>query len=153
MTEQTDHADVKIHPPVLLIIHLAAVVLLNRLFPLSIEFIPAWLGYPIVAVGLTMAISAMRQFGRADTTVDPHGSVSVIVTDGPYRFSRNPIYIGLTSVLIGIPLIYGNIWGLILSPVFIMLMNYLVIEHEEAYLEKKFGNEYTSFKSRVRRWW
>jgi protein-S-isoprenylcysteine O-methyltransferase Ste14 len=92
------------------------------------------------------------QFGRAKTTVDPHGSVSAIVVNGPYRFSRNPIYVGLVCFLIGMPLVLGTLWGLVLSPLFIVLMNSLVIQHEEAYLEKKFGDDYTSFKSRVRRW-
>ena len=152
MIEHKDHADVKIHPPILLLIHLAAVYLLTKIFPLSFEFIPTWVGYPIVILGLVLAFGAMTQFSRAKTTVDPHGSVSTIVVDGPYRFSRNPIYVGLVCVLIGLPLALGTLWGLVLSPLFIVLMNNLVIQHEEAYLEKKFWDEYTSFKSRVRRW-
>jgi protein-S-isoprenylcysteine O-methyltransferase Ste14 len=89
---------------------------------------------------------------RAQTTLDPHGSVSTIVTSGPYRFSRNPIYLGFLCLLIGFPFIFRNYWGLILSPLLIVLMNTLVIQHEEAYLEKKFGEAYTGYKSRVRRW-
>jgi protein-S-isoprenylcysteine O-methyltransferase Ste14 len=147
-----DHATIKIHPPVLLLLHFVAIVILTKIFRLSFRAIPTWSGYLIVAFGLLMAISAIWQFREARTTVDPHGSVSAIVSNGPYRFSRNPIYIGLVSILIGLPLIYGNLWGLILAPVFVLLMNQLVIQHEEAYLEKKFGDVYTSYKSRVRRW-
>jgi protein-S-isoprenylcysteine O-methyltransferase Ste14 len=152
MTEHKDHADVKIHPPVLLLLHLAAVMLLAKIFRLPQDFIPTWVGYPVVLFGFGLAFSAMMQFGRAKTTVDPHGSVSAIVVNGPYRFSRNPIYVGLVCFLIGMPLVLGTLWGLVLSPLFIVLMNSLVIQHEEAYLEKKFGDDYTSFKSRVRRW-
>jgi protein-S-isoprenylcysteine O-methyltransferase Ste14 len=127
-------------------------LLLAKIFRLSLGFIPAWVGYPVVLLGLGLAFGAMTQFGRAKTTVDPHGSVSAIVIDGPYRFSRNPIYVGLVCFLIGMPLVLGTLWGLVLSPLFIVLMNNLVVQHEEAYLEKKFGDEYTNFKSRVRRW-
>lgn len=152
MTEHTDHADVKIHPPILLLIHGVVVILLSRLIQLRLEFLPVWVGYFIVALGLVMSLSAIMQFGKAKTTVDPHGSVNAVVTDGPYRYSRNPIYVGLVCILIGFPLAKGIIWGLILTPVFIVLMNNLVIQHEEAYLEKKFGDGYTRYKSSVRRW-
>jgi len=149
---QKDHADVKFHPPILLLIHLALVAVLTKIFPLAVGVIPAWIGYPIVLFGSVIGVFGIRQLGKANTTVDPHGSVSTIVTDGPYRFSRNPIYIGLASILIGIPLIFESLWGAILLPLFILSLNYYVIRPEEVYLEKKFGDEYTSFKSRVRRW-
>ena len=152
ISEQIDHADVKIHPPILLIIHLFAAYLLNRLFPFAFPNILVWVGYLLVAVGLGVAFSAVTQFIRARTTLDPHGSVSEIVTDGVYRFSRNPIYLGFLCLLVGFPFIFRSFWGLILSPLFILLMNALVIQHEEAYLEEKFGEAYTSYKSRVRRW-
>ena len=154
MNGNNDHAAVKIHPPILLLLHLLAVILLNWLLPLPFSFpnILGWLGYILVLVGLGFAFNAFNRFRQAHTTLDPHGSVSAVVTSGPYRFSRNPIYLGLVCLLIGFPFIFRTYWGLVLSPVFVILMNILVIQHEEAYLEKKFGDEYTSFKSRVRRW-
>jgi len=94
----------------------------------------------------------VSQFGRMHTTLDPHGSVSAVVTSGPYRFSRNPIYFGFLCTLIGLPLALGNVWGVVLSPLLMVSMYQLVIKHEEAYLEKKFKDVYTSYKSRVRRW-
>jgi protein-S-isoprenylcysteine O-methyltransferase Ste14 len=149
-----DHADVKIHPPVLLSIHVFVAFLLNKLLPLPFAFpkVLERIGYILVIVGVGLAISAASGFMRAQTTLDPHGSVSNIVTSGPYRFSRNPIYLGFVCLLIGFPFIFRIYWGLILSPLFIVLMNMLVIQHEEAYLEKKFRDVYTSYKSRVRRW-
>lgn len=155
MTEAKDHADhasVKIHPPILLMIHLFASYLLNRLFPLAFPNTLVWVGYLLVFIGLSLAFNALTQFIRARTTLDPHGSVSNIVTSGVYRFSRNPIYLGFVCLLIGFSLIFRSLWGLILSPLFILVMNMLVIQHEEAYLAKKFGETYTSYKSRVRRW-
>ena len=154
MTDHTDHANVKIHPPVLLLIHMLATFVLNWLSPLPFAFpkVLEWTGYVLVFAGLGLAVSAVNQFTKVHTTLDPHGSVSAVVTSGPYRFSRNPIYLGFVFILIGLPLALGNYWGVMLSPLLMVLLYQLVIKHEEAYLEKKFGDVYTSYKSRVRRW-
>jgi len=151
---QEDHASVKIHPPILLLIHIFAAFLLNGLFPLPFVFpkVLVWVGYLLILVGLGLAISAAGRIMQAHTTLDPHGSVTEIVTSGPYRFSRNPIYLGFVCLLIGFLFIFRSYWGLILSPVLIVSLYQLVIKHEEVYLEKKFGDVYTSYKSRVRRW-
>jgi protein-S-isoprenylcysteine O-methyltransferase Ste14 len=151
---EMDHADVKIAPPVLTLIHIIAAFVLDWLIPLPAAMPRAvtWLGIFLVILGLMLAFSAVRQFINTHTTLDPHGSVTALVTDGPYRFSRNPIYLGFICTLIGIPLAFGTYWGILLSPLLILLMNQLVIRYEETYLERKFGNAYTSYKSRVRRW-
>lgn len=149
-----DHASVKIHPPVLLLLHLLAAFLLNWILPLPVAFprVLVWLGYALTLIGLGLAVGAVSQFMRARTTLDPHGSVSKIVTSGPYRFSRNPIYLGFVCLLIGLSFIFKSYWGLILAPVLMVLMYQLVIRHEEAYLEKKFGEAYINYQSAVRRW-
>jgi len=151
---QRDHASIRIHPPVLLIIHLGAAFLLNWLLPLPIAFpnILVSVGYLLILVGIGLATGAAGRFMKEQTTLDPHGSVTEIVTSGPYRFSRNPIYLGFVCLLIGFPFIFRSYSGLILSPVLMVSLHQLVIKHEEAYLEKKFGDIYTSYKSRVRRW-
>ena len=156
MTERHDHPNINrnIHPPIVMLAHLLAAFLLNWALPLPFAFAqPAeWIGYILVLVGLGFAFSAVGQFGKARTTLNPHGSVSAIVTSGPYRFSRNPIYLGFVCTLIGFPLALGNYWGVILSPLLMLSMYQLVIKHEEAYLEEKFKDVYVSYKSRVRRW-
>lgn len=154
LNNHKDHADVKIHPPVLLAIHFVTVYFLNRFVPLPFVLpgILVGVGYILILCGLGFAFSAVIRFIQARTTLDPHGSVSGIVNNGVYRFSRNPIYLGFVCLLIGFPFAFGSYWGLILSPLFIFLMNTLVIQQEETYLEKKFGETYTSYKSRVRRW-
>jgi len=156
MVEQQDHPNINrnIHPPVIMLVHLLAAFLLNWLLPLPFVFprFLEWVGYVLVLTGLGFAFSAVSQFGKMHTTLDPHGSVSAIVTSGPYRFSRNPIYLGFVCTLIGLPLALGNYWGVVLSPSLMLLMYRLVIKHEEAYLEEKFKDVYTSYKSRVRRW-
>jgi protein-S-isoprenylcysteine O-methyltransferase Ste14 len=134
--------------------YIFAAFLLNWLLPLPFAFpnILVWVGYPLILLGIGLAFSAAGQFMKVHTTLDPHGSVTEIVTTGPYRFSRNPIYLGFVCLLIGFPFIFRTYWGVVLSPVSIMSLYQLVIKYEEAYLEKKFGDAYVSYKSRVRRW-
>lgn len=150
----TDHAAVRIHPPVLLLAHLLIAFLLSRFVPLPFPFpgVLVWIGYALLLGGLGLAASAVSQFMRANTTLDPHGSVSHLVTGGPYRFSRNPIYLGFICLLIGFLFIFKSYWGLILSPVLMLSLNQWVIRFEESYLEARFGDRYTGYKDRVRRW-
>ena len=156
MTQVQDHPNINrnIHPPVLLLIHVLAAFLLNWLVPLPFASPKSlkWTDYILVFVGLGFAFSAVNQFAKIHTTLDPHGSVSVVVTSGVYRYSRNPIYLGFVCTLIGLPLALDNVRGVVLRPLLMMSLYQLVIKHEEAYLEKKFGDVYTSYKSRVRRW-
>ena len=154
MSNSIDHAGVKVHPPVLLLLHFFLAFLLHRLFPLPLAFPNAltWMGYLLVLFGIGLAFSAVRWFMQAHTTLDPHGSVSMIVTNGPYNFSRNPIYLGFVCLLVGFSLIFESYWGLILSPVMMFMLHQFVIRFEEAYLEAKFGEVYTGYRSRVRRW-
>lgn len=156
MTKGPDHPNINrnIHPSVLLLIHLLTAFVLNWSLPLPFAFpkVLEWTGYILVFSGLGFAVSGVNRFMKMNTTLDPHGSVSAVVTSGPYRFSRNPIYLGFVCTLIGLPLALGSYWGTILSPLLMMSLYWLVIKHEEAYLEKKFQDVYTSYKSRVRRW-
>ena len=156
MNQEHDHPNIdrRIHPPILLLANILAAFLLNRVLPLPIDFpeVLIWIGYALILVGVGLGFSAARQFIQEHTTLDPHGSVTKIVTSGPYRLSRNPIYLGFVFVLIGSGFVFGTYWGLILTPVLMALLNWLVIQHEEAYLKKKFGETYISYTSRVRRW-
>ena len=155
MTEnQKNLTGVRIHPPVLTFIHLLAAFLLGWFLPLPIPT-PAWVwvsGAAVVLAGLILAFWAFLLFGRARTTLDPHGGSTALVSGGPYRFTRNPIYVGYVCLLIGFPLIIDDYWGLILSPLLIFLMNRLVIEYEEVYLAEQLGQPYLDYKTRVRRW-
>jgi len=154
MSEHKDHADVKIHPPVLTVIFIAIAYILKWTIPIPfvVSSILENIGFVLVVIGFFLGVAAFLAFRKARTTLDPHGKVSAIVSDGIYRFTRNPIYLAFLLMLIGFPLNSGNYWGILLSPVFVIFMNSLVIEKEEAYLEKKFGDVYTSYKSGVRRW-
>ncbi len=149
-----EHANVKIPPPALALLHIIAAFLLARFIPLpfAVPLIVKYIGFALVIIGFLLGLGAVIAFRRARTTLDPYHPVSNLVTSGIYRFSRNPIYLGFLLMVIGIPLNTGTYWGLILAPIFILLCNQLVITREEAYLEKRFGEAYTNYKSRVRRW-
>lgn len=152
--DNADHASVKIHPPILTLIFIAIAYVANWSVPIpfAVSSILRLIGFALVAVGFLFGVVAFLAFRKVRTTLDPHGKVSAIVTDGIYRFTRNPIYLGFLLMLIGFPLNSGSYWGILLAPIFVMSMNSLVIEKEEAYLEKKFKDVYTSYKSHVRRW-
>jgi len=154
MNTHQDHSGAKIQPAFLWLFHLVAAVILNKFLPLPLAFpvIFKGLGYVIILLGAVIAFSAIGRFKLAHTTLNPHAPVNSIVTNGPYRFTRNPMYLSFACLLIGFPLTLGSYWGLILSPLFVLLMNKLVIQYEEAYLEKKFAEQYINYRSRVRRW-
>lgn len=149
-----DNANVRIHPPVLMLIHLVTVFLLEWLVPLplpvpSLVYVIGWI---VVFLGLVTAFGALRQMIQAHTSPDPHSPTTSVVTTGVFRFTRNPIYVGYLCVLISIPLIFGNYWGLVAAPVQVYLFNRLIITREESYLSGKFGQDYLDYKSKVRRW-
>jgi protein-S-isoprenylcysteine O-methyltransferase Ste14 len=133
-------------------IHLLAALGLGWLIPLSLPTRADYLGWAVVLPGLVVAFGGLRQLSSAHTSPDPHAPTTCVVTTGVYRLTRNPIYVGYLCILIGIPLIFGNIWGLVLGPLQVFLFNRLIIAREEAYLTGKFGQEYLDYKSRVRRW-
>ena len=153
---QNDHPNINknVHPPIVALIFIAIAYVAKWAIPIPLVLpnVVRIIGFAFVIIGFLLGLIAFSEFNKAHTTLNPHGSVSSIITSGIYRFTRNPIYLGFLLMLIGFPLNSGTLWGLILAPVFIYSMNSLVIEKEEAYLEKKFRDVYTSYKSRVRRW-
>ena len=154
MTQSKDNAGIKIPAPILTMIHIAMAILLGLLAPLPIPA-PAfvqWFGLGLVVLGFILGVLAVIEFRRARTTADPRKPTQKIVTTGMYRYTRNPIYLGFVLMLIGIPLNMGIYWGIILVWPLITFMNNLIIKHEEAYLEKKFKEQYVDYKSHVRRW-
>lgn len=155
MTEHNpDHAQVRILPPFVLLGHLAAALLLGWFIrlPVPVLFLVRLLGVLIVLVGLGLAWSARRAMAAAHTPLDPFEPVAALVLKGPFRVTRNPFYLSFLGALIGLPLALGTYWGLLLSPVMIVLMTWLVIRYEEIYLEQKFGQEYLTYRAKVRRW-
>ena len=156
MAKEQDHPNINknIHPPIIALMFIVLAYFLGRFVPLPFV-VPAILrnlGLLMTFIGFLLGMGAFLEFRNARTTVDPHGSSQHVVTSGIYRFTRNPIYLGFLLMVIGLPLNSGSYWGVVMAPFYIFLMNRLVIEHEEDYLEKKFGKTYASYKAQVRRW-
>ncbi len=156
MAKELDHPDISpmVHPPLVAVFFIVLAYFLGRFVPLPIAIPPVlqYFGLALTFIGFLLGIGAFMEFRKARTTLDPHGPAKQLVTAGIYRFTRNPIYLGFLLMVIGFPLNSGVIWGLVLAPLYVMTMARLIIEKEEAYLERKFGKTYVSYTSRVRRW-
>jgi protein-S-isoprenylcysteine O-methyltransferase Ste14 len=109
-------------------------------------------GWSLVGAGVLLAVSAVVLFRRAGTTPNPTRPTTALVLHGPYRFTRNPMYVGLGLCYLGATLLVNSAWPLVLIPVLIALVQRWVIAPEEAYLERRFGAEYRAYRARVRRW-
>ena len=152
-----DNANVLVLPPVLFGLGIGAGYLLRwlapvRLVPLRVEGEAAFAGAALSLLGLAFGGWAFFTFVRARTTPHPNHPVSTLVTWGPYRLSRNPMYVGLSVSTAGLALLANTPWLLVALPPVWLALRRLVIEREEAYLERRFGEEYRSFKARSRRW-
>lgn len=143
-----------VHPPFVALFYLVVTMILQRFAPIPFDVtaIGRYIGLGLTFIGFMLGVGAYLEFRKVRTTLDPHGSVRALVTSGVYRFTRNPIYLGFFLMVAGFPLNSGSLWGLVAAPFFATTMSRLVIEKEEAYLEKKFKEEYTAYKSSVRRW-
>jgi len=155
MSEIIDRPNVVIHPPIALAIAFVAGLVVDWLYPLP--FVPTsvprvWVGTVVFLVGLLLVIWAMVTFRRAGTRVETSKATTTIVANGPYRFTRNPIYIGMFLGLTGLAIAFDNLWMLVALVAFYFVIRYGVIAREEAYLERKFSAAYLDYKSRVRRW-
>lgn len=149
-----DHPGVIAPPPIIYGVGLVAGALIDLAQPLPLAADPThWIvGVIFIALGLAVAISATGRFRRAGTSVQPHKPSTTIVTSGVYALSRNPIYLGLTALYVGLAFVANTWWALILLIPVILVMRRGVIAREERYLESKFGAAYTAYKARVRRW-
>lgn len=156
MAKEHDRPNISpmVHPPVVALMFIVLAYFLGRFFPLSLAAPPIvrYIGLAMTLMGFLMGIGAFIEFRKAHTTLDLHGSAKQLVTSGIYRFTRNPIYLGFLLMVIGLPLNSGLYWGIVLAPFYVLMMYRLIIQHEEAYLARKFGKTYTSYMSRVRRW-
>jgi protein-S-isoprenylcysteine O-methyltransferase Ste14 len=149
-----DNPGVVAPPPLIYAGALALGLVANKLYPMA--FLPRAvsrvLGLPLIFGGLTIGLLGFREMRRAETNVDPYKPATAIVTEGPYRFTRNPLYIGMTLVYSGITALFNAFPAAMLLPLALAVMRGGVIEREERYLERKFGDEYLAYKARVRRW-
>jgi protein-S-isoprenylcysteine O-methyltransferase Ste14 len=149
-----DTSGVRVPPPAYYLAGLLAGVGLEVAFP--IDGAPLWAVLPVAlicgALWLVLDGGAMLHFRRAGTSMVPLNPSTALVVSGPYRFTRNPMYLGMAFLYVGLAFALGVIWAVILLPLVIAAVDQLVIAREEAYLVRKFGQPYCDYMARVRRW-
>jgi protein-S-isoprenylcysteine O-methyltransferase Ste14 len=155
MADTADSANVIVRPPIAWALAALAGLALNWLMPLP--FLPAalaagWLGAIVFALALALVAWAISTITRAGSNVPTSLPTTTIVEIGPYRFTRNPIYLGMVLGLIGLAIAFNSLWLLMTLVPFALAIRYGVITREEAYLERKFGDVYRRYRARVRRW-
>ena len=125
-------------------------------FALPIVLLPRpiglWLGAATIAISIPIVVSAFRTLTRSRTTFDTRMPTTRIVTDGAFRYSRNPTYVSLTLLHVGVALVLGSLWVLLMVVPAVAAVHWGVVLREERYLEAKFGDEYRSYAAKVRRW-
>ena len=141
-------------PPIVYLAALVAGGLLQLAWPLQL-LPPAFsvvMGVPLVIAAIALFVSSVVKFRAAGTPVPGHQATTAIVRAGPYRFSRNPIYLAFSLLHLGIAIWVNSLWLLATLAGALLLMHYVVIPTEERYLERRFGAEYLDYKASVRRW-
>ena len=111
-----------------------------------------WLASALAGGGVAIALTAFREFRRAETHVLPHKPTTAIIASGPFAYTRNPLYLALALFHGAVAIAAGNVWALMLLAPALLVIHHGVIAREERYLEAKFGAEYLAYKGRVRRW-
>jgi protein-S-isoprenylcysteine O-methyltransferase Ste14 len=155
MSDTAATAQVIIRPPLAWALAVIAAFALDWLLPLP--FVPApvpagWLGGAVLVVALALFAWAIATITRAGSNVPSSKPTTTIVDTGPYRFTRNPIYLGMFLGLIGLAIAFDSLWLLAVLVPFALVIRYGVVAREEAYLERKFDDVYRRYRSRVRRW-
>jgi protein-S-isoprenylcysteine O-methyltransferase Ste14 len=153
----TDHADVAIKPPLLFFGALVLGCLLSLVLPVgpglaSPNGLAFAVGLIFVAIGLTLGILSIRRFRLAGTSVVPGEPSTALVVAGPYQFTRNPIYVGFVLLYFGLAIILTSLWVLVLLIPVLIVLQRGVVEREESYLERQFGEAYRKYQARVPRW-
>ena len=141
-------------PPVYLLVAILAMIALNRWAPLGAFGGPLAraVGLLLTIAGLALVIWCTMLFQAAQTTIKPYETSSALLTGGPYRISRNPIYLGMVLFLVGLSLGLGSWSPFLVIPAFVFIIETRFIRPEEAALARRFGDEYESYRRRVRRW-
>ncbi len=152
--EKPDNPGVLVPPDVLMggVIVLGLILQGQSAWYFAPVFVQHMLGPLLVVFGVLLAAWAATTFHLEGTNVQPHKPTQAVVTSGPFRYSRNPIYVGLVMVVLGAAMIANTVWMLILLVPAVLVLDRGVIAREEAYLAKKFGDPYTEYCRSVRCW-
>jgi protein-S-isoprenylcysteine O-methyltransferase Ste14 len=158
MSDQKDAAAVRVLPPGVPLLTILLGAGLSRVWPIDLGFelvAPAryWIGGLIVAGAFFgLGLWSVVIFRRSGQRENPWKPTPQIVDRGPFRFTRNPMYLQMVLVCVGVAILLMNVWILLLTPLTVWVLQRYAILPEEEYLERKFGETYLAYKRRVRRW-
>jgi len=153
--EKGQGPNVRFPPPLLFFALITLGLVADRFLPLpSFAFGPyfGWAGGALIACGIALIIISLGLFGAEGENPEPWTISQKIIARGPYRHTRNPMYLGMTAIMFGIALWRDSAGVLALLPVAVIIIDRLVIQQEEKYLIRKFGKAYTDYQKSVRRW-
>ncbi|MGI8774871.1 MAG: methyltransferase family protein [Actinomycetota bacterium] len=152
--EERERGPVRFPPPLIYIGGLLGAVALETVWPTPNLPVPLAIAAGVTGIVLSYLLDgrAMSLFIKTKTPMAPWEPTKALVTEGPYRYSRNPMYLGMAVLYLGFSLAFGFLWGLALLPVVLVTIDRAVIAREESYLAERFGDAYRSYKEKVRRW-
>ena len=144
----------KIIPPAHLLIAMGLMWLLQRYFPVYQYISPplAYLGIVPVFIGIVVSAVSAGGFVKAGTALEPFEEATTLVTGGLYRHTRNPMYLGMFLMLLGVAVLIGSVSAFVPLLIFVLIIRYNFVSGEERFLEATFGQQYLDYKSEVRRW-
>jgi protein-S-isoprenylcysteine O-methyltransferase Ste14 len=148
-------AQVRIPPPLVFVAGIAVALVLGWLWPRApwLSGVPRWLaGLLSLSGGVALIVTAFARFRQTGQDPKPWHPSPVLLTDGPYQITRNPMYLGLCMIMVGLGFLVGNAWFTLAAFASGLAVTKLAVEPEEAYLEQRFGDDYRTYKRRVRRW-
>ncbi|MCB0628599.1 MAG: isoprenylcysteine carboxylmethyltransferase family protein [Saprospiraceae bacterium] len=156
MKTKPDHPGVYPPPPLFYVLIFFISIFIQKQFPLSILFFNTKIafisGRILILLGITILLPALVTFFRTKNTLITIKPANSLQTSGIYSFSRNPMYLGLLVLYIGMAFLKGNFWTFIFIPLVILVINHLVIMKEESYLSRTFEKDYLEYRQHVRRW-
>ena len=154
MGDSPDNPGVRFPPPLLYALAVIGGYLLNRRWPLPVGggvFIKV-LAWALTLASLALAASSIGNFRRSRTSIVPVRPATALVIAGPYRFTRNPMYVGMAALTLALALFLDTWWVIMLLPPVLLVVRLFVIAPEERYLRRRFGADYVAYTRRVRRW-
>ena len=154
MTHSDHGPGIKIPPPLIYIIGFLFAFILNIFYRIPMLGPPLSIVLTLLAVtpSVVLGLWSLLEFWRARTNPFPHKPSSSLVIVGPYRVTRNPMYVSLALLYVSFGFLLSIAWAFVVLPVVIMIINIYVIRREESYLESKFGEQYRAYKKQVRCW-
>ena len=144
----------KVVPPVYFLASILLMVALHLVLPIARLIQAPWsyAGAGLILVGIVVTASSARLFQKYQTAIKPFEESSALVVEGPFKYTRNPMYLGMLLILLGMAMLMGTATPFVVIPVFAWLITTQFIVKEEEILERRFGHEYLDYRTKVRRW-